>query len=320
MNNLPLVSIPILTYNGEKFLKAQLDSIFSQTYTNIEVIAFDDRSTDGTVNILEQYKQSHGLSYYINETNLGLSKNFLQALEKCKGDYIAPSDHDDIWIENKIEHLVANIHDNVLIYSDSIPIDETGNLFEAYNKHKDFKFISGHNNKAFFFFNCISAHNMMFKKELIPFIEPLPIAKIYYDWWVAFIASSYGNIVYFPEPLVYYRRHNAQVTNMSKNKEINPVKRLIQKDSLKKESLNNQLVILNSFAGLKVIDAETKESLKIIIQHLSSLLNGYFDKKLYEYLLTIKNEVFALKDEKRYKKIAKSIAKGIWYFRLRLYS
>jgi len=319
MNHYPLVSIPILTYNGEKFLSAQLDSIYSQTYRNIEVIAFDDSSTDNTVKVLEQYKRSHGLTYYVNKTNLGLSKNFLQALKKCKGDFIAPSDHDDIWLENKIEDLVNAIRDNVLIYSDSMPIDEEGNIFEAYNRHKDFKFISGHNNRAFFFFNCISAHNMMFKKELIPFIEVLPEAKIYYDWWVAFIASSYGNILYFPEPLVYYRRHSSQVTNMSNTKEYNPLKRLIQKDTLKKEHLNNQLIILKAFIELKVIDTETKKSLKIIIKHLSNLLNGYFDKKLFNYLLSISDEVFALKDKSRHKKIAKSLSKGIWYYRTRLY-
>jgi len=159
----------------------------------------------------------------------------------------------------------------------------------------------------------------MFKKELIPFIETLPDAKIYYDWWIAFIASSYGNITYFPEPLVYYRRHSSQVTSLSDKKSHNPLSRIVQKDSRKKAHLKNQLTILQAFSKLEVIDNTTKDSLEIIIKHLSSLLNGYFSQDLYKYLLTIHKEVFALKDESRHKKIAKSLSKGIWYHRLRFY-
>ena len=97
-----LVSIAMATYNGEKYLKEQLDSIYAQTYKDIEVIVCDDCSSDKTVEILDEYKEKYGLKYYINEKNLGFKKNFEKAISLCSGDFIALADQDDIWIENKI--------------------------------------------------------------------------------------------------------------------------------------------------------------------------------------------------------------------------
>ena len=67
-----LISIAMATYNGEKYLRSQLDSIYAQIYKNIEVVVTDDCSTDGTVEILEQYAKSHGLKYIVNEKILVL--------------------------------------------------------------------------------------------------------------------------------------------------------------------------------------------------------------------------------------------------------
>ena len=73
----PLVSVVIATYNGEKFLAEQLDSIFNQSYKNIEVIAVDDASSDSTYNILKQYSLKYkNLKIFVNEKNLGYIKNF----------------------------------------------------------------------------------------------------------------------------------------------------------------------------------------------------------------------------------------------------
>ena len=101
MINYPLISIAIATYNGEKYLEEQLDSIYAQTYKNIEVIVTDDCSSDKTVEILKKYYKSHGLKYVINETNLGFVKNFEKAISLCRGDYIALSDQDDIWLSTQ---------------------------------------------------------------------------------------------------------------------------------------------------------------------------------------------------------------------------
>ena len=80
----PLISIVLATYNGEVFLTQQLDSLFSQTYLNIEIIAIDDGSSDNTVKILREYAARHvNMKVFLNEKNLGLHKNFRQRLQPC---------------------------------------------------------------------------------------------------------------------------------------------------------------------------------------------------------------------------------------------
>ena len=90
--SIPLVSIAIATYNGERFLRKQLDSIYAQSFNNIEVIACDDCSIDSTVSILEEYSVMYGLRYYQNNRNLGYVKNFEKLMELCAGEFIALSE------------------------------------------------------------------------------------------------------------------------------------------------------------------------------------------------------------------------------------
>jgi len=98
-----MVSIALATYNGERFLKEQLDSILEQSYTDIEIIACDDCSTDSTPQILEDYqKKDSRLKVYFNEKNLGFKKNFEKCISLCDGDYIALSDQDDVWTKDHI--------------------------------------------------------------------------------------------------------------------------------------------------------------------------------------------------------------------------
>ena len=112
------------TYNGEKFIIEQLDSIINQSYKNIEIIICDDNSTDKTVEILKYYSIKFPLTIIQNEVNLGIVKSFEISLKNCIGEYIVLSDQDDIFLPNKIEFLLKNIKDSLLIHSDSIIIDK----------------------------------------------------------------------------------------------------------------------------------------------------------------------------------------------------
>ena len=104
---MPLVSIALCTYNGEKYLRLQLDSLLAQTWPNIEIVVTDDVSTDNTFAILNEYAAIHaGFSIYKNTVNLGYNKNFEATITKCKGDFIAICDQDDIWAAAKIETML----------------------------------------------------------------------------------------------------------------------------------------------------------------------------------------------------------------------
>src|SRR4051812_38033424 len=101
---LPLISIALCTYNGERFVESQLLSLIKQTYLNLEIIIVDDCSTDNTLNIIAGYAaKDNRIKYWKNDLNLGFNQNFQKALSLTSGEFIAISDQDDIWHETKIE-------------------------------------------------------------------------------------------------------------------------------------------------------------------------------------------------------------------------
>jgi len=321
MNSQPLVSIPILTYNGEKYLREQLDSIFNQTYKNIEVLAFDDGSTDNTRIILKEYQEKYGLKVTINPINLGFIKNADQSFTACQGDYIAPADQDDVWKLTKIENLVSLIQDSVMIYTDSISISNEGKILSNSFFQDKINLIDGHNNLAFLFNNCISAHAMMFKRELLEFILPLPKEILFHDWWISFVAATYGHIKFIDNPLSYYRRHNTQVT-VTKDK-VNPLKvltRLYKKDEAQRDIFQKLILQLTAFSSLKLLNQQTSFLLSELILQLKKSLNSYYNKDLEKILTKHQDTLFLIYKEPNIKKIIKKQSKGIWYYRWRLYT
>src|SRR5437773_10945714 len=122
----PLISIVLCSYNGERFIKEQVDSILSQTYSNIELIISDDASTDGTPNILNGFKENQNVKLFFQPENIGSAKNFEFATRNATGAFIAFSDQDDIWLPQKLEKLYLAIADGSLVYCDSELIAEDG--------------------------------------------------------------------------------------------------------------------------------------------------------------------------------------------------
>ena len=103
------ISIAITTYNGERFLREQLDSLYTQSLLPDEIIVCDDCSSDHTIDILEDYKMRYSLQYFRNDFQLGVNRNFFQAISRCSGDYIFICDQDDVWMPHKIETLMNAI-------------------------------------------------------------------------------------------------------------------------------------------------------------------------------------------------------------------
>jgi glycosyltransferase involved in cell wall biosynthesis len=226
---LKLVSIVLATYNGEAFLAKQLESLFNQTYSNIEIVAVDDGSRDNTVSILNEHALRHpNMKVFVNDVNLGFIKNFEKGCSLSSGDLIALCDQDDYWDENKIKKMVATIEDHPIIYCDSLVCNE--NLEPTGTKISDLvNFRSWSNPLQLAVFCRIYAHAMMFTRSFfnkaVPFLEVIPP-----DWWLPYLSTFYGGMKYFPEPLNLYRQHSGNVTGViggkgKKNSEISKAER-----------------------------------------------------------------------------------------------
>jgi glycosyltransferase involved in cell wall biosynthesis len=217
--NNPLISIALCVYNGDSFLKEQLDSLLNQSYKNIEIIAADDCSTDSSWDILKEYQTKFSNFTLIrNKQNLGYSKNFERALYQCNGDFIALCDQDDIWHREKLKLQLSHISDHQLVYHDSAFIDVNGVMLNQ--KISDvINLYNGDNPKVFLFFNCVSGHSCFFRKELLHYI--LPFSENYFhDHWIAYVAANLGTVYHIPECLVYYRQHINSTTDILNNRRI----------------------------------------------------------------------------------------------------
>ena len=211
----PRISIALCTYNGERFLAQQLESLLAQDHQPLELVACDDGSTDDTWAILQRYAPRFGQAQLVrNTSNLGVHANFQQALLACKAEWIAPCDQDDIWEPHKLSRLLAEAGDALLVYGDSALIDAQGqSLGERVSDR--LPMIAGSHPLAFAFGNCVSGHAALLRRSLVEIATPIPTG-LYYDEWLAFVASSLGTIVYVDEPLVQFRQHGGNLTQFTR--------------------------------------------------------------------------------------------------------
>ncbi|SEJ20624.1 Glycosyltransferase involved in cell wall bisynthesis [Dyadobacter sp. SG02] len=213
MENRPLISIALCTYNGSAFLREQLDSVFAQRYTHWELVVVDDRSTDSTRAILEEYAGKDArISLHFNEQNLGYNKNFEKALGLCKSELIAICDQDDIWHPEKLEKQARLIGDHALVYHDSEFVNAEGQSMNRRISDK-LNFYRGSAPEVFLFLNCVSGHSILLKKAVLQKSLPFP-EDFHYDQWLAFNAACLGSIDFVPETLVQYRQHSSNNTDM----------------------------------------------------------------------------------------------------------
>ena len=174
------VDVLMATYNGERYLKEQIDSILNQTYKNIRLIISDDCSTDKTRDILKQYEQNDKIKIFYQEKNLGYIKNFEFLLKQVENDLYMLSDQDDVWKKEKISKSVEKLKsENLdLVFGDLEIVDENLNTIqESFNKYmklerKIKKYINDY--RLQYLYNCITGCTILSKKKYINKIVPLP--------------------------------------------------------------------------------------------------------------------------------------------------
>ena len=214
---MPKVSIVLCSYNGEQFIAQQIQSILLQTFEDFECVICDDNSTDNTLNIVKEFEERDSrVKVYSSNKNVGYIKNFEKAIGYASGQFIALSDQDDWWEENKIQLLLDNIFEFDLIYSNSIFVNkELEPLGKTFKTKKNM--ITSHDPLHLVIDNCVSGHASLFKKELYQKSYPFP-NLIPHDWWLAYNALLNNGIKYIDKDLVKYRVHGNNAIVASKNK------------------------------------------------------------------------------------------------------
>jgi glycosyltransferase involved in cell wall biosynthesis len=216
-----MISIAMATYNGEKYIREQLDSILNQTFHEFELIICDDCSVDNTWEIISEYENNDDrIHCYRNAENIGYVKNFEKAIMLCTGDYIALSDQDDIWVSNHLEVLYRDINDAYLICSNALLVDKDGfSLEKTMHDILNLDNLNLTERETFFFLlynNFVQGASSLFKRKLTEYIYPFPDNVIYHDYWIALNAMVMDKINYTKVVTLKYRQHEESVTKTKK--------------------------------------------------------------------------------------------------------
>ncbi len=209
MNN-KKVQILMSTYNGEKFLEEQIESLLRQSWINLEILIRDDGSKDRTREILKKYSDKYENIHVYLGTNLGVAKSFFELLKKSDADYVGFCDQDDIWLEQKIEKAVAELEQErgpALYCSNKILVDSTGNPM---NKQDNRKRKPGFGNAVV---ECIcTGCTAVMNQELAEILKSkVPDHAILHDWWTYLAASYVGKVIFDEQAYIYYRQHQENV-------------------------------------------------------------------------------------------------------------
>lgn len=206
-----MISVCMATYNGEVYIKQQVNSILDQLDQDDELIISDDGSTDKTIQIIKEINDNRIKIYYCNSKCY--TRNFENALMHAKGEYIFLSDQDDIWLSNKIDRMVSELKSNKydFIISDAAIVDDSGNITcnsrnKMLNIRKGFlrNFIKTN------YLGCCMAFNRKVLDEALPF--PKNYDLCYHDAWIALLSEFKFKTYVLDEVLMYYRRHNQNVS------------------------------------------------------------------------------------------------------------
>ncbi len=206
-----MISVCIATYNGERFIQRQLESILSQLSENDEVIVSDDGSKDATLQIIEEL-HSPMIHIYRNEGEHGYTPNFENALKHAKGDYIFLADQDDVWVSNKVEVCMKHFQKYDVVISDAFIIDED-------NKEVAPSYFAERRSKSGFIYSLIRFSFLgcciAFKRGLLDYALPFPSnhRKCTHDNWLTVIGMCFLKTLVSKEKLIYYRRHSNNISS-----------------------------------------------------------------------------------------------------------
>ncbi len=276
------ISVAMATYNSERFLAEQLESLLHQTRQPDELIVSDDGSTDRTCELIQSFaaKAPFPVQLLANIRNLGVNGNFDRAIAACRGGLVFPCDHDDVWLPQKIERIADVLEQNttaVMLISNSEIVDpelrSTGrSLYTLRFPQTEKLHPKGVTTIRFLLTSwAVAGHTMAFRR--VPALA-MPASRIAadctYDFTRAIVAGATHDIVTIPDRLTKYRRHQAQVTS-EWSLPPTPVERLRRK-------------VRNIFASDKNAISESRKFVRDLLQICDGLRGLGADHDVTEFL------------------------------------
>ena len=209
-----MISVCMATYNGEKYLREQIDSILCQLNDTDELIVSDDGSSDDTLFICASYNDAR-IKIYNNHIRHGVVANFENALAKVKGEYVFLCDQDDVWLPNKVEKCIEALEYSDLVVTDCFVTDQFLNIvsnsfFEMRRSSRGF----WRNLYKNTYLGACVAFRASALDIVLPFPPKLPM---YHDAWIASLVDIKGRVVFLDYQAIYFRRHSNN-TSFTANK------------------------------------------------------------------------------------------------------
>jgi glycosyltransferase involved in cell wall biosynthesis len=212
------ISVCMTTYNGEKYIQKQIRSILDQIGENDEIIVCDDLSSDSTIDIISSF-QDRRIKVFVNDKNLGFSKNFSKCISLAEGNFIFLADHDDVWLPCKVEKYLVIFQTEI----DAISIMSNMEIIDENDRVTNTRFLnlkSGYSNQVgrvlknftrSTYFGC----SIAFRQELKNKILPLPF---HFDTWIGLVSDIYGRCYHLDEVTMQYRRHSNNFSTLKRSK------------------------------------------------------------------------------------------------------
>jgi len=230
-------SVALVTYNSEKYLRPQVDTILENLGPNDEVVVSDDGSTDSTMSILKDYASKDPRFKLFSISHSGCNANYENAISHCSGDVIFLSDDDNVWLPNKVRTVLQTFEKNPKLWL----VMHDCSICDAELHEMKPSFLEDRKAKPGLLKNIMKCSYggslIAFRKELVAYIIPFPKKMpVFYDEWIGLEASKHGKVIFLHQVLSKWRRHTGSASTgfIAANGQVVLKKKAYLKGSLKR--------------------------------------------------------------------------------------
>lgn len=284
-----MVSVLLASYNGEKYIREQLDSILNQTFSDLSIVISDDLSADGTPEIIREYEEQYPgrvRSLRNSERSGSAQNNFFRLLKSEADDYIMLCDQDDVWLPDKVEVTLREMKKLEAEWGEAVPLlvhgdlsvtDKEGGILQK--SMAEYQKIAVHDNRFSHYLveNNITGNTVMINRALLGFLADVPKECVMHDWWLGLLASCFGRISYIDRPLVLYRQHGENQMGSKSGKE-QYAERIRNQDAVRE---NYRKMFAQAQMFLKLYGNEMSLEQREILEHFIKLPEKNRAEKIY---------------------------------------